>query len=138
MEAFQASATTLRLCFKSFDAAKPSIVVVVCIHYLQSETLGISCALIFALQIFLKGVDIGIAVEDSGAYAVLEQTFHYCGRARGTTGMEENFAFSARDFYFEFLLSHIRKCRCLRGRTGRASLLSICNLIKHYELSIMH
>ncbi len=81
--------------------------VVVGIDYLETEAFGVAGAFIFALEIFLKGVDVGVAIVDGGSDAVLEQTFDNGGRARSTAGVQKHFAFAARNFYLELLFGHL-------------------------------
>ncbi len=52
--------------------------VVICIYDFKPKAFGVACAFIFALDVFLKGIDVGVAVVDGGSDAVLEKAFYYC------------------------------------------------------------
>lgn len=56
--------------------AEPVLMVVVGIDYLQPEGFGVACTFTFALEVFLNGKDVGVAVEDGRSYIMLQQALH--------------------------------------------------------------
>lgn len=76
-KAFKATSSTLRLIFKSSHAFEPVFVVVVSVDYLKSETFSVAGTFVLTLQILIKGIDIGIAIEDSRADTMLKHTLDY-------------------------------------------------------------
>lgn len=76
-EAFEAAASSLRFVFQAFHAVQPCLMVIVCIHYLQSEGFGIAGAFVLADFIFLAWIDVRIAVIYDRCDPMLHQTLYY-------------------------------------------------------------
>jgi hypothetical protein len=65
--------------------------IIVIIHYLQSQSTGISRTFVLSDQILFERIDIGVAIIYYWSYTILKKTLNYSGRAWGTTSMEQNF-----------------------------------------------
>src|SRR3712207_9507340 len=75
LEAPQAASSPFRLLLHPFHPATPCFVVIVSVHYFESQRAGIAAALFFPYYIFLFGIDVGVEVEDDRSNSVLHQAF---------------------------------------------------------------
>ena len=87
LEALKAAGPALGLTLKAFYATLPPGVVVVGINYLKTKCCRIFGALLLADLIFLKGVDVGIAVVDGGGVAIGQHPLYDGSAAWRTAGM---------------------------------------------------
>ena len=79
------------------------VVVIVGIDNFQSQRLGVTCAFVLAYVIFVKRINVGVAVVNCRADAVLHQTLNYGRRARSATSVEQHLLCVAGYMYLKFL-----------------------------------
>ena len=89
-ETFQATAAALRFCLVSVDGTGPCRMVIVVVHYLQSQFRGIACALVLADEIFFLGKDVGIAIIKHRTDAVLQHPLYDSAGTWGATAVQKN------------------------------------------------
>ena len=75
--------------------------VVVVIHNLKSQRASVSRTLVFAYEILLLWIYVGIAVENHRCDAMFHQTLHYCRGAWGATGMQQHLLHSSGHIQFQ-------------------------------------
>lgn len=90
-ETTQAASSPLRFPLETLYGCKPCLMVIIGIHYLQTEGTGISGTLILADKIFLVWINVWIAIIYDRLNPFLHQTFHDCARTGSTTCVKEDF-----------------------------------------------
>ena len=90
-ETTQAASSPLRFLLKALYGCKPCLMVIIGIHYLQTEGTGIAGTLILADKIFLVWINVWIAIIYDRLNPFLHQTFHDCARTGSTTCVKEDF-----------------------------------------------
>lgn len=90
-EAGAAPQSPFRLILKTVDTLEPGLVIVVGIHHIEPALGGIAAALVLALEVFLIGIDIWIAIIYGRAHTLLEQSLDNRTAAGSATSMQEKF-----------------------------------------------
>lgn len=103
-EALEASGAAFGFVFQSLDLLEPLLVVVVAVYPSDAEAVGMSLAFVLSDVVFLKGVDVGVEVEDGGTDVVLEHPFDDGGGARCAAGVEKDFVEPFRYLYVVLFL----------------------------------